>query len=115
MRAGGNGGTTGDTYINSGPITMGVWYRIETEVRLNSTKTSRDGIIRVWVNGDLKYENTSVLFMPLNGYNNLTTWRSWYIGQQREGRDWVGGPPEYNINETRYWDNVAFGTTRLGR
>jgi hypothetical protein len=110
------GGLTPDTYINSGPIAMGVWYRIETEVRLNSTETSQDGIIRIWIDGDLKYEKTNVNFMATDGsFNDATTWRSWYIGQQREGRDWNGGAPETNINELRFWDNVAFGSSRLGQ
>jgi hypothetical protein len=114
-RSGGAGGPTPDTYINSGPIRTGVWYLIETEVRLNSTRTSQDGVIRVWVDNSLKFEKTNVAFMPINGsYTGSVNWRTWVVGQQREGRDWNGGAPELNIFERRYWDNVAFGTTRLG-
>ena len=109
-----SGRTIPDTFIGSGPIQMGQWYRIETEVRLQSTLTAQDGIIRVWIDGGLKYEKTNARFMPTN-YTGITNWRSWYVGQQREGSDTGGFPTvELNIDERRYWDNVAFSHFRIG-
>jgi hypothetical protein len=41
-------------------VALGQWHRIEHYVKLSSTATSRDGIIRWWVNGELLGNFTNV-------------------------------------------------------
>lgn len=36
---------------SSGNITLGAWHRVEVYFKSSSTSTSRDGILRMWVNG----------------------------------------------------------------
>jgi hypothetical protein len=83
------------------------WYRIEMEVKLNTSFAASDGVARVWLDGRMVYEKTDMRWSdpawaaPLSGMK----FRYFLVGDQ------------VNINmlynETRYWDNVSFSTTRL--
>lgn len=90
------------------------WYRVETQVRMNSTMAAPDGIIRVWIDGVLKYEDTAVRFTNPS-WSGDVSWKYWWFGMQREGTDTGGGAPEPSIDEMRYWDNVEYGTKRIRR
>ncbi len=39
--------------VNNPVITPGVWYKLETYIRASTTQTSRDGVVKWWVNGQL--------------------------------------------------------------
>jgi hypothetical protein len=45
-------------------IKLGQWHRVELYVKHSTTPTSRDGIIRWWINGQLAGNYTTVNFMP---------------------------------------------------
>lgn len=46
--------------VGNASVQMGVWYKMEFHIRASTTRTSRDGFIRWWVNGIL-----------VGSYNNL--------------------------------------------
>ena len=57
-------------------LTRGNWYRIEAYIKKSTTNTSRDGIIRWWVNGTLvgNYTNTNYAGGGLNEWVWSETW-----------------------------------------
>lgn len=62
----GNGfGDCPGTYVvfgnqSSGAITLGAWHRVEVYLKSSSSSTSRDGILRMWVNGSQVMNYTTV-------------------------------------------------------
>jgi hypothetical protein len=52
------GNVNGGNYI----VTPGQWYQIELYFKMSTTSTSRDGVIRWWVNGTLVGDYTTVNF-----------------------------------------------------
>lgn len=91
-------------------LELAKWHTIELQVTLN-TRDQHDGLIRVWLDGRMVQEYLALTFAR-PGDTRLFRFDSWWIGAQREGSDNSNGPPEFNIDETRYWDNVAFCPTR---
>lgn len=59
-----------------GTITLGVWHRIETYIKHSTTMTSRDGVIRVWLNGTLivNHTNANLTARPWNQFELNPTW-----------------------------------------
>ena len=96
------------------------WHVVEKQMTMNSTLDSKDGIIRIWIDGALVFERTNV------GWTD-----SRWIGKPvREGngtgldandiyfeRFLVGEQVNYNqaYDEYRYWNNVSFSTKRISR
>ncbi len=62
--------------VSSGVVTRGNWYRIEAYVKKSTTNTSRDGIVRWWVNGTLvgNFTNTNYAGGGLNEWVWSETW-----------------------------------------
>lgn len=60
-------------YANAGPsmVTLGSWTKIEVYQKASTTATSRDGILRWWVNGVLGGNYTNLNYAP----NGLTEWQ----------------------------------------
>jgi hypothetical protein len=65
-------------FPNVGPatITPGVWAIIEIYIKVSSTLTSRDGIVRWWVNGILAGNYTNVNYGP-GGLNDWVWTQTW--------------------------------------
>lgn len=65
-------------FPNAGPslITIGQWTRLETYIKKSTTNTSRDGIVRWWVNGVLggNYTNVNYGALGLNEWVWSETW-----------------------------------------
>jgi hypothetical protein len=96
------------TKYNVATFQPGVWYTLEIQVTMNSKPGSADGVNRVWVNGNMVYEKTNETFTDSN--NPTTTGWTWLTaGHQREGIASEGAITEYH-----YWDNIAWGTSRIG-
>ena len=62
--------------VGSGLATTGQWTLIESYIKASTTYTSRDGIIRWWVNGALAGNYTNVNYAPegLDFYTFTQTW-----------------------------------------
>ena len=70
--------------VGNANILSGSWYRIEIYVKMSTTKTSQDGVIKTWVNGAqvISYNNVnfdpsvgtfdSVVIVPVYGGTNGT-------------------------------------------
>jgi hypothetical protein len=99
-----------------GPVPTGAWIRIETQVTMNKVVESHDGIIRLWVNGTMAFQDTTARLSDPT-YEGVPTWRIWAVGQDRQSADAMDFAPDLSdgpwFDEIRYWDNVAFTTTRL--
>lgn len=62
--------------VSAGTLTVGTWYKIEAYIKASTTNTSRDGIIRWWVNGVLagNYTNFNYASAGLNEWIWTETW-----------------------------------------
>jgi Bacterial Ig-like domain (group 2) len=111
-------GTNGGFAVNLGTIAPRTWYTLEIEQRMNSSISATDGIVRVWLNGALLYENTTVTWTDPNWLGNTVAgaqvldptdvyFERFDFGDQVNSR--------YTYNEYRYWDNVAFSSKRIGQ
>ncbi len=61
--------------IGSGTLSTGVWTRLEAYVKASTTATSKDGIVRWWVNGALAGNYTNLNYPgPLNEWMWSETW-----------------------------------------
>lgn len=85
------------------------WYHIEMQVTLNTSFTSGDGIIRVWLDGSLVFEKTDMRFSD-------PTWTA-PPANQKFRYFIVGDQMNYDglYDEYRYWDNVTFTSSRVPR
>lgn len=89
-----NVGSTGSDSTSCGKgaacLRNGKWYLVELYVKMN-TVGSADGVLRTWINGELKYEKTNVEFR-LTGNDNLHVRGFWldvhmggeFVGPLRE-------------------------------
>jgi uncharacterized protein YjdB len=96
--------------IFSGGIKADKWYTIETQMTVNSTPSSTDGIFRVWIDGALIYEKTNFRWTdptwPVNFANFGFHW--FFVGDQTS---YTSG----SFDEIRLIDDVAFSTKRIGQ
>ena len=75
-----------------GDLENGRWYAIEMQVRMN-TVSQEDGIMRGWVDGDLAYEKTNMVWR-LPGHDNLhvrLVWLNVFFGGSLVGPCMSGG------------------------
>ena len=98
-----------------GSVQMAKWLRIETQVTMNKTIESHDGVIRLWVDGTKVFEDTTVRFSD-PAFGTAPSWRTWAIGTDRQSADAMDFAPDLSdgpwFDEIRYWDDVAFTTVR---
>ena len=67
-------------------VTPGVWYKLESRIRCSTTPTSRDGRVRVWVNGNLIIDYTQFNYCGPNGEGlNYFLWNETWDGHQDMG------------------------------
>lgn len=62
--------------VGSGAVTPGVWTKLEAYVKKSTTATSRDGIVRWWVNGVLAGNYTNMNYAQ-NGLNEWVWSETW--------------------------------------
>jgi hypothetical protein len=88
-------------------LSTGRWYKLETQLTLNSKPSASDGIFRLWLDGVLLYENTNLRWSdPAWAVKpGDQKFQSFRVGQQ------VNSAGRYD--EYRYWSNVTFSTKRL--
>lgn len=87
------------------------WYLLEMRITTNSADNLRDGILEIFING-----SPTPNFRQATGLGWITEkgtapsfFNTYLIGFQLTIN---GGDPVYS--EVRYWDKVAFATTRIG-
>ena len=75
---------------SSGITSLGQWHRIEVYVKHSTTRTSRDGILRWWVDGVLAGNFTTVNFQiePWNEMHIVQAWDSPDPTQTSTDRHW---------------------------
>lgn len=69
--------------VDKSPITPGVWHKVEVYFRLGKTTSSRDCIIKVWVDNKLKTQTLDAncpTDWPFNGLMTNHTWDGQYAG-----------------------------------
>lgn len=62
--------------VSAGTLTVGTWFVLEAYIKKSTTNTSRDGIVRWWINGVLvgNYTNTNYAGAGLNEWVWSETW-----------------------------------------
>ena len=85
---GGQCGELGDPNVGSGTLRVGVWHMLEAYIKCSTNATSRDGIVRWWVNGILAGDYTTLNYP--GGLNNWTWNETWdgYPGFTNATVDW---------------------------
>jgi hypothetical protein len=93
------------------------WYTLEVFQQMESELGGSDGVLRVWLNGELLFEKTTMTWSdPLwvGDTSNSVPFEAsdiyfmgFLVGQQVNRHD-------SSFDEYRYWDNVAFSTKRIG-
>jgi len=114
-----NGVLQGDALHQIGHLVGNQWYVVESQLTMESSIGAGDGIFRVWLDGALIYETTTLhltdpawIGQPVVGGNGTPLdladvyFERFDVGDQTDSTG--------NFAEYRYWDNVAFSTTRIG-
>ena len=88
------------------------WYTIEVKMVTNSADNVRDGVVEVYINGAASpsYTRKTGLGWITEKYAGGSYCNYYRAGEQLTSD---AGHPIYT--EYRYWDNVAFSTSRIGR
>jgi Bacterial Ig-like domain (group 2) len=110
-------------------IVPSTWYTLEVFQQLESSIGGADGILRVWLNGTMVFEKTTMQWTD-PGWVGATgdytgSWSNPGAGQGvvmdaadiYSQRFYIGDQFNWSgvWNEYRYWDNVAFSTQRIGK
>jgi hypothetical protein len=99
-------------------ITPGQWYTIEKQITPESSIGAKDGVVRIWLNGNLVFTKTNMQWtdpawigQPVPNGNGTPLQASDVYFQRYE----VGDQVNYSgtFDEYRYWDNVTFSTARV--
>jgi hypothetical protein len=86
------------------------WYTLEVQQTTETSLGAGNGILRVWLNGVLKFEKTNMRWSDPNWTGQSASelyWDTFMVGQQVNLN--AGSFDEY-----RYWNNVEFSTQRIG-
>jgi len=88
------------------------WYNIEVKMVTNSADNIRDGVVEVYINGAASpnYTRNTGLGWITEKYSGGSYFNYYRVGEQLTSD---AGHPLYT--ESRYWDNVGFSTSRIGR
>ena len=83
------GDPIGNVYPNTGAnagVSMGVWYKIESVIRCSTSRTSRDGYVKVWLNDALiiNYQNFNMCGPNGEGLD-MWMWNETWDGAQDMG------------------------------
>lgn len=107
-------GSSQETVTEVTGITLAdnIWHSIEVKMVTNSADNVRDGVVEVYINGALSpsYTRNTGLGWITEKFPGGSYFNYYRVGQQLTID---AGHPLYT--EYRYWDNVGFSTTRIGR
>jgi hypothetical protein len=93
------------------------WYTLEIHQRMETAVGGTDGILQIWLDGMLVYDNKNMTWTDANWVGDTSNgvpfsasdiyFEHFLVGEQVNA--WG------SFDEYRYWDNVAFSTRRIGR
>jgi hypothetical protein len=63
--------------VHATPVRLGAWHRVEWYARYSTTATSRDGVTRWWLDGELQGEHTDLQMPPDSGFLEYTIRPVW--------------------------------------
>ena len=88
------------------------WHTIEVKMVTNSADNIRDGVVEIYINGAASpnYTRNTGLGWITEKYSGGSYFNFYRAGEQLTSD---AGHPLYT--EYRYWDNVGFSTSRIGR
>lgn len=86
-----------------GMVEQNRWYSVEQYVKLN-TPGSKNGIIKVWIDGKLAFEKTNLNLRTVSGWNIFQAWIDHYYGGT--------GTPTHNL--AMYIDNMVVAKKYIG-
>ena len=119
----GNGYEEETVYEETGiEINDDTWYTIEVKMVTNSADNVRDGVLEIYMNGEAtpSYRRSTGLgwiteaFAPV-GPDNIPRVGSYFSHFRVGSQLTIHYPSDPLYTEYRYWDNVGFSTTRMGR
>ncbi len=100
----GDAGETCFSNVGPGTITRGQWVKFEACVRASTTETSRDGVVRWWVNG-----------APAGSYNNINygamVANEWLWNQTWDG---YGNGQGFTADTHQYLDHLVVSIPPAG-
>jgi hypothetical protein len=84
----------------------GQWHRLEIQLRMNTTFAAQNGVLRIWLDGQLIYDRSNMRWTdPLWTEDPSTfNWPGFGVGDQMQAR--------VAFDEYRYWDNVIYSKSR---
>jgi len=103
----GSAGNAGPgTWYGPTNLTLKTWHEIIVQVRPDSAFGAGDGIFRLWFDGVLIFESTTMKFTSADWTDDPATyqWVDYRIGQQVNGST--------KMVEDRYLDSLIFATTK---
>ena len=101
----------GVTWVPTSVITLtpGAWHRLKVQMRVNSSFTAKDGILRVWLDGVLIFDHTDMTWTDPTVWAGATlgsySWTNFGVGYQVSA--------SLPVSEYRYWDDVTFSRTPI--
>jgi hypothetical protein len=109
----------GDVLHQIATLAANHWYVVEAELTMESSIGAGDGIYRVWLDGTLIYEITTLrltdpawIGQPVVGGNGVPLDIADVYFQHYEVGDQVNFSGSFD--EYRYWDNVTFSNQKRG-
>lgn len=97
---------TDNRVFSAGSIMFDQKTSIEVQITTNSAVGVADGIVRVWVNGNLTMDKSGLELL-----DSTKPFESFRFGQQTQH---LYGDKTVTFDEYRYWDNMAVSTKRIG-
>ena len=102
-------------------VTFDTWHTLEVRMITNSADGLHDGSIAIWLDNPTNtptYQTPSTLYFineawAPNGLGGVPVVGS-YFNDLRQGSQLSNNSPLPLNTEYRYWDNIAFSTTRIG-
>jgi hypothetical protein len=73
------------------------WHALKIQMRFNSARTKQDGILRVWLDGQVVVDRSNLWYVDPLATNDFG-FGDWRIGYQLNSGQ--------KVDETRYWDNI---------
>lgn len=100
---------SGTSFGNGQPyIRTGHWYKMETWMVLNSAVDVADGVLRIWIDDQVVYDQADVIWRSTDrGVPNGEGWQSMWFGGNYSGATF--GSPSVAVD--RYIDDAYLSTT----
>lgn len=97
---------TGNRLFHAGTISYDKKTSIEIQITNNSAVGRADGLLRIWVDGNLVLDKSGIEFLTTSA-----PFVKFMFGQQTQHQL---NDKSITFDEYRYWDNMALSTKRIG-